>query len=92
MGDKTFSGENLEQALREGTLAASRATTLTGMVKSSERGGYIGFTMAGCDAWVNLASTLIQSATSLGTSTCQDHLHQSCESLLRNHTIPTVRR
>jgi hypothetical protein len=44
MDDKTFSGEDLEQALREGTLAASRGTTLTGMVKSSEREGYIGST------------------------------------------------
>jgi hypothetical protein len=75
MDDKKFSGESLEEALREGTLAASRATTLTGMVKSSERAGYIGFTMAGCDTWVDLPSALIQSAASLGTSTCQDHSH-----------------
>jgi hypothetical protein len=40
-------------AFRDRTLAASRGTTFTVMVKSSERGEYIGFTMAGCDTWVN---------------------------------------
>ena len=75
MDDQTFSGENLEEALRQGSLAASHATTLTGMVKTSDRVGYIGFTMAGCDTWVDLPSALIQSATSLGTSICKDHSH-----------------
>jgi hypothetical protein len=51
--NKSFSGATLEKALQEGTLNSARKS-LTGMVKPSQKSGFISFSHSDCNAWVDL--------------------------------------
>jgi len=70
----SFTGETLVQALKEGSLAQPKAL-LTGMVKQSDKEGYIAFTRSGCDEWVEIPVNMIQKADLLGHRRCEDHNH-----------------
>jgi hypothetical protein len=72
---ESFTGASLEQALKKDELAAPRSAVLVGMVKTSEKSGNIGFTSAGCDAWTELPTEMIEEAQHVGTQTCWDHSH-----------------
>ena len=70
----SYSGEDLEAALKEGKLPDA-TTTVTGMVKRSEKSGYVSFSRFGCEAWVDVPVDMIEHAQSLGLRGCQDHSH-----------------
>lgn len=72
MSRKLFSGESLEKALQEGTLTHSQLV-LIGMVKPSEKSGYVGFAMSGCDEWIDLPTNMIEQADHIGQIPCRDH-------------------
>ena len=74
MSDESLSGADLEEALEEGTLTQAQ-TTLTGMVKQSEKGGHVSFSQAGCDTWVDLPTDMIERADHVGQRPCRDHSH-----------------
>lgn len=74
MNSKSFSGADLEKALTEGALTQAQAT-LIGMVKPSEKSGHVSFSQAGCDAWVDLPTDMIERADQEGQRPCRDHLH-----------------
>lgn len=74
MSGKSFSGEDLEEALTEGTLTQAQ-TPLTGMVKPSEKSGHVSFSQAGCDTWVDLPTDMIERADHVGKRPCRDHSH-----------------
>ena len=70
----TYSGDALEAALKEGTVA-DPTTVWTGMVKRSDKGGYVSFARFGCEAWVDVPIDMIEHAQSLGVRACRDHSH-----------------
>jgi hypothetical protein len=72
--NKSFSGATLEKALQEGTLNSARKS-LTGMVKPSQKSGFISFSHSDCNAWVDLPTEMIEEAEYLGHSSCRDHTH-----------------
>ena len=74
MQEKTYDGVGLEQALKSGALA-KHGVVLTGMVKSSEKPHHIGFSLAGCETWVDLPTSMIEQAERRGESRCKDHSH-----------------
>lgn len=74
MQAKTFTGAALEKALKDNSLTHS-GVMLTGMVKASQKDGFISFTRSGCDSWVDLPTDMIEQAEQLGQNTCRDHSH-----------------
>jgi len=74
MQAKTFTGASLEKALKDNSLTRS-GIVLTGMVKASQKDGYISFTRSGCDSWVDLPSDMVEQAEHLGQNACKDHSH-----------------
>lgn len=74
MDSRSFSGGSLEKALQEGVLTQSE-TVLTGVVKSSEKSGYVSFSQSGCGTWVDLPIDMIQQADHIGQRPCQGHSH-----------------
>jgi hypothetical protein len=77
MSGDQFTGERLVQALASGALtpAVSAGVTLVGMVKASETPGCVAFTPAGCESWVDVPSSMIESAQHIGERRCDDHRH-----------------
>jgi hypothetical protein len=69
-----LTGVALEKALKAGELE-ERGTEIVGMVKASERAGHVAFSAAGCDAWVDLPTPIIEDAQKLGSARCRDHSH-----------------
>lgn len=78
-----LSGIGLENALREGRLTRP-PVHLTGMVKVSEREGYVQFSQAGCDAWVEIPTTLIEQAEHVGYMPCREHSHPQMRITLKS--------
>ena len=74
MNSKSFSGMDLEQALKEGELTHP-AASLTGMVKPSEKSGHVSFSQAGCETWIDLPTDMIERADQEGQRPCRDHSH-----------------
>jgi hypothetical protein len=74
MGESNYTGAALEQALASGELD-SGSTTLTGMVKASDKQGYVAFSLTGCGSWVDIPSSMIERAERAGTQTCAGHSH-----------------
>lgn len=72
-----FTGDALLKALDKGelTLAPATGTTLAGMVKKSDQPGCIAFTPAGCDAWIDIPTSMIEKAIHIGERRCKDHSH-----------------
>ena len=70
----TYSGDALEAALKEGT-SADPTTVWTGMVKRSDKGGYVSFARFGCETWVDVPIDMIEHARCLGVRACRDHSH-----------------
>jgi hypothetical protein len=75
MNNKTYSGKDLEMALKSGELTQTAPVSLTGMVKPSDKSDHINFTQINCDSWVELPVELIESAEQVGNRTCKDHSH-----------------
>lgn len=74
MEEVNYTGALLEKALASNELSKS-SFYLTGMVKSSQKPGYIAFTSAGCDSWVNIPVAIIEKAQKIGSQGCRDHSH-----------------
>src|SRR5690349_18883682 len=74
MKENVYDGVRLEQALKSGELE-KRGVVLTGMVKSSEKPHHIGFSLAGCETWVDVPTSIIERAEHRGESRCRDHSH-----------------
>lgn len=72
---QSLSGADLEKALNDNTLDAP-GTTVTGMVKASEKAGHVQFSQSGCEGWVEIPVTLIEKADHVGTQPCRDHSHR----------------
>ncbi len=77
MAGQEFSGDALMEALEKGSLTppVAAGTTLVGMVKQSDKPGCVSFTPAGCDAWVDMPTGMIEKAVHLGERGCDDHSH-----------------
>ncbi len=90
MNNRSFSGESLEKALREGGLASSQ-THLLGMVKQSEKKGHISFTSSGCETWVDIPVGIIERAEQIGQRACRDHSHPIMEITLKEPKDPEGR-
>jgi len=75
MENKKFTGQSLEEALKNNRVAAHGGATLTGMVKTSENPGHISFTRTGCDTWVDLPVAMIEEAENIGQHACKGHTH-----------------
>ena len=87
MEGRSYDGASLERALKSGELARS-AVVLTGMVKASEKSGYICFTRAGCHDWVDMPISLIEHAEPRGHQRCRDHTHPVMEITLKQGKDP----
>jgi hypothetical protein len=88
----TFTGASLEEALRGGALDQPGASVaLIGMVKASGKAGYIAFTRAGCDNWVELPTKMIEKAEQRGVSRCRDHSHPIFELVLNVTDSPEAK-
>lgn len=74
MESNSYSGESLEKALQEGVLTQSQVV-LTGIVKPSEKSGYVGFSQIGCDELVDLPTSMIAQADHISQYRCGDHTH-----------------
>ena len=74
MEEVNYTGASLEKALASNELSQP-SFYLTGMVKFSQKPGYIAFTSAGCDSWVNIPVSIIEKAQKIGSQGCGDHSH-----------------
>jgi hypothetical protein len=74
MQTQSFTGSELEQALKDNTLVSS-SVSFTGMVKTSEKQAHVQFAIAGCESWVDVPVSLIAQAEYLGKQPCKDHAH-----------------
>lgn len=90
MGDTTFTGSTLERALKDGSLDRSSAS-LTGMVKTADAKGTILFSQAGCEAWVEIPTDLVERAERAGTEVCRDHTHPVFTLTLTEPQDPTAK-
>jgi hypothetical protein len=72
--EKRLTGPQLEKALKSEVFEQT-GTELIGMVKSSEKEGYIAFTRSGCEHWVDIPTSMIEDAEQIGRSRCKDHFH-----------------
>jgi hypothetical protein len=89
MAEKTYTGTSLEHALKDNSLTRA-GIVLVGMVKASEKGGYIRFTRAGCENWVDLPVDLIECAELLGHQACKDHSHPLMKITLKEPKDPAA--
>jgi hypothetical protein len=87
---KAFNGASLEQALKDGSLTPS-GITVVGMVKLSDKDAHISFTPAGCDAWVDIPTKLIEEAQQIGQQRCKDHSHPVFEIKLKESNDPEAK-
>jgi hypothetical protein len=90
MGASTYTGTSLEQAIKSGSLERT-GTTLTGMVKESEKAGHIQFARGGCETWLDLPTNLIDEAEHLGQQSCRDHVHPVFKITFKEPKDPTAR-
>lgn len=74
MPEDMFDGASLEAALADKRFAKAGAE-LVGMAKPSDRKGYIAFSKAGCETWVDVPSSMIERAVHRGEVRCKDHSH-----------------
>jgi len=74
MGEANYTGAALEKALASGELH-DQSTTLTGMVKASDTKAHVSFSLWGCDSWVDIPTSMIESAERAGTRPCSGHSH-----------------
>jgi hypothetical protein len=81
--EKALSGEELEKALREDRLESQSSIVLTGMIDSAEEEGFLRFTLAGCENWVELPTSIVQQAVVVGRKPCRDHSHAVVELTLK---------
>lgn len=84
---KSFTGASLEQALKDDSLSQS-GVTLIGMVKLSNKEGYICFTQSGCDSWVDIPVSIIEEAELIGRRACQGHFHAIMKITLKELKSP----
>lgn len=75
MAGEIFDGASLEEALLTDSLTTSAAVQLIGMVKPSEVKGFIAFTRAGCDHWMDIPTNMIEKAEHRSTTRCKEHSH-----------------
>jgi hypothetical protein len=87
MEAQVFDGDTLEAALINKTLAAA-SVDLVGMVKASEKQGYVGFSKAGCESWIDLPVSMIERAVHRGSVSCRDHSHPLFEISLKEPSDP----
>ncbi|WP_193045258.1 hypothetical protein [Mycolicibacterium baixiangningiae] len=90
MRAKTYDGAALEEALRS-DLFANAGVELVGMLKPTDKSGHIQFTKSGCDAWVELPTSMIDNAEHLGQARCKDHSHPIFKILLKEATSPEAK-
>jgi hypothetical protein len=73
---ETYSGEALRDALKAGTFNKPHGSVeLVGMVKESDDELSIAFTPRGCETWVDVPISMIDSAEHVGHRRCDDHSH-----------------
>ena len=89
MGEKTYTGAALEQALKDNALTKS-GIVLVGMVKPAEKAGHINFTRTGCENWVDLPVDLIECAEHVGQGPCKDHSHPVMKITLKEPKDPAA--
>jgi hypothetical protein len=84
MQGQEFNGDALLQALQKGELTPQPAAgiTLVGMVKQSDKPGFVSFTPGGCDTWVDVPTNLIEKAIHLG----ETHTHPLVRLTLKQPT------
>jgi hypothetical protein len=87
MKENLFSGDALENALKSDALEQSEVE-LTGMVKASEKEGYIAFARGGCDTWVDMPTSMIEQAERIGQKKCKDHSHPQFTITLKTAATP----
>lgn len=85
-----LTGEALEKALLEGDLTKAQYR-LTGMVKASQNKGHISFSQAGCEAWIDIPTDLIEKAEHLGQTPCSDHFHPLMSLELKESSDPMAK-
>lgn len=73
-GRDSYSPEEFAAKLKSGKLDAP-PLTMTGMMKISDKDGYLSFTRSGCDSWADIPFILIDKVEQLGWITCKDHAH-----------------
>lgn len=89
MKEKTFTGKTLESALNENSFdQVSSDIQLVGIVKKSDKEGYINFTQSGCGTWVDLPSKMIERAEFIENRTCKDHSHPVMKIILKHSDNP----
>jgi hypothetical protein len=74
MRSESFTGESLEQALKDGTLDQS-APSLVAMVKQSEKAGHVAITASGCETWIDVPTAMLERVDRMGRQSCKDHSH-----------------
>ena len=76
MAGEAYSGEALRDALKAGTFDKPHGSVeLVGMVKESDDESSIAFTPRGCETWVDVPISMIDSAEHVGHRRCDDHSH-----------------
>jgi hypothetical protein len=89
MKEKAFTGKTLESALNENSFEQVRPDIqLVGMVKKSDKEGYVSFTQSGCGTWVDLPSTMIERAEFIENRTCKDHSHPVMKIVFKHSDNP----
>jgi hypothetical protein len=75
MSGMKLSGAELERAVNDGRLDEehSNTTLFDALVRKSKKKDHIGLSVAGCDSFVDVPSTLIASAEKTGFAMCGDH-------------------
>ncbi len=90
MSEKIYTGNELEAALNAGQLIPE-APPLRGMIKATEKSGFISFTLSGCESWLDLPTDMIAKAVHLGDQRCgDDHSHPVVEITLKDQKDPTA--
>jgi len=75
MGNKPFSGVELLEAVRAGTVTQP-LLTLNGMLEPGQNPDHILFSLSSCDDWITIPSSMIASGAYLGKNRCgEDHFH-----------------
>jgi hypothetical protein len=75
MADRSWTGADLEQALREGSLDRAGGVVVVCMVKTAEQEGQISITAAGCERWLDVPTDMIETAELIGHRPCREHQH-----------------
>jgi hypothetical protein len=83
----SFEGRSLEAALKSDSFSRP-ASSLVGMVKMSEKEGYVSFTRGGCEHWIDLPTYMIEEAKKVGQNRCKDHSHPVFEIKLKEPNNP----